>query len=80
MRFTRKLKKGIDFSILEYNGAGAGIQHVSKHWKILYQISVYNHKANGIDYYEKKKGKGFLKLARRNIQLLKKLDAEFPVF
>jgi len=89
-----KLKKGIDFSILEYNGAGAGIQHVygnglslwnacsiiAKHWKVLYKISDYNHKANGIAYCDKKKGKEFLKAARKNMRLLKKLDAEFPAF
>lgn len=89
-----KLKEGTDFSILEYNGAGAGIQHVYgnnlslfkacsvilQHWKMLYKISAYNHKVNGIAYYEKKKGKAFLKSARQNIQLLEKLDTEFPAF
>jgi len=91
---VEKLKKGLDFSILEYNGAGAGVQHVYgnslslpqacstilKHWKMLYRISLYNHKVKGISYYNWKKGKQLLKAARQNIQLLKKLDAEFPVF
>jgi hypothetical protein len=88
------LKNGIDFSILEYNGAGAGIQHVYgnslslfdacrtilKHWKILYDISVYNNKKNNIAFWEYKKGKAFLKTSRKDLKELKKLDAEFPVF
>lgn len=89
-----KLKKGTDFLILEYNGAGAGVQHVygnglslwqacttiAKHWKMLYKISKYNHTVNGIPYYENRKGKEFLKFARENIRLLKKIDTDFPVF
>jgi len=87
------LKNGVDFSILEYNGAGAGIQHVYgnnlslwqacytilQHWKMLYRISVYNNK-KGIEYWEKNSGKKFLKNARKNIKLLKKIDSEFPQF
>jgi len=88
------LKKGIDFSILEYNAAGAGIQHVYgnnlslwqacsiilKHWKMLYLISIYNHTVNGIPYWKKNKGNNFLKVARQNIKLLKKMDSKFQVF
>lgn len=88
------LKQGKDFLILEYNGAGAGIQHVYgnslslaeacrtilQHWKMLYQISVYNHKKNGIQYWDYRKGKLFLKNARQQLKILKELDAEFPAF
>lgn len=91
---VEKLKKGVDFFILEYNGAGAGVQHVYgnsfslwqacstilNHWKMLYRISVYNHKVNGILYCSRKKGKQLLNAARQNIKVLKKLDSGFPVF
>ncbi|MBC7866684.1 MAG: hypothetical protein H7X88_04030, partial [Gloeobacteraceae cyanobacterium ES-bin-316] len=50
------LKQGKNFCILEFNGAGAGIQHITgnnyslakalkiilHHWKLLFQISSYN--------------------------------------
>lgn len=86
------LKSGTNFSILEYNGAGAGIQHaygnslslwqacglIFQHWKILYHISVHNNKINGVPYWEHKRGKVFLKAAMQNLRLLKKLDSEFP--
>jgi hypothetical protein len=88
------LKSGKNFSILEYNGAGAGIQHVYgnhlalsqacktilAHWCVLYKISMHNKKINKIDFWEQKRGKKFLKNARKQLNLLKKLDAEFPVF
>jgi hypothetical protein len=91
---VESLKNGVDFSILEYNGAGAGVQHVYgnslplwkackiivQHWEVLYRISVYNNKENGVKYWDKKEGKMFLKKARKDIMTLKKMDAEFPVF
>jgi hypothetical protein len=88
------LKNGTGFSILEYNGAGAGIQHVYgnglslwqacrlivSHWKKLYQISIHNNKANGISFWEYKKGQIFLKKAMKDLKLLEKADTEFPSF
>jgi hypothetical protein len=47
---------------------------------VLYRISVYNNKENGVKYWDKKEGKMFLKKARKDIRILKKMDAEFPVF
>jgi hypothetical protein len=88
------LKTGREFSILEYNGAGAGIQHIYGsgltlwqagklillHWKKLYQISIHNHKVNGIPFWEHTKGRIFLKAAMKNLKQLKKADSEFPSF
>lgn len=81
------LKKGKDFYILEYNGCGAEPHHiygnghtllqayriVLKHWKVLYQISVINHR-NGVPYWSYKRGRDFLKNAKRHFKVLKELD------
>ena len=89
----KDLEQGKNFSILEYNGAGSGIQHiygrgfnllqvwglVFKHWKMLYKISVQNHKT-GVSYWSFFGGLSFLKKAKQNLEMLKKLDAEFPSF
>lgn len=83
------LKAGKNFSILEYNGSGAEPHHAYgngntllqahkiflHHWKILYQISKYNNK-QGIKYWNFKSGWKFLKAARKEYNLLGKLDAE----
>lgn len=88
-----QLKEGKDFKILEYNGAGAGIQHIYgngltlweacadivAHWKTLFKISDYNHSINHIPYWEYSKGAKFLKNAKRNLAILKELDTDFPV-
>lgn len=88
-----KLKDGKEFKILEYNGAGAGIQHIYgngltlwqacgdilAHWKTLFQISDFNHRVNKIPYWKYRNGAKFLKNARRNLAILKQLDTEFPV-
>ena len=84
------LKEGKDFSILEFNGAGAGVQHILAnnyslfkamgiilhHWKIMFQIARYNQK-QGVQYWKLKKGWLFLKAARKNLLMLKKMDSEF---
>lgn len=87
------LKQGKDFTILEFNGAGAGIQHVYgnnlslweacktifHHWQQLYKISKLNHK-NGLAFWGFNEGRKFLKKAKLNYLMLKKLDASFPNF
>ena len=86
------LKKGKNFSILEYNGCGAEPHHiygngntlvqaykiVLHHWHMLYQISRYNYE-NGIPYWGFKRGSVFLKNAKRHFKMLKQLDKEFPI-
>jgi len=68
------LKKGKNFSILEFNGCGAEPNHIYDcgmslwqaygvilhHWKALYKISRYNHK-NGVPYWSFKRGRKHLK-------------------
>lgn len=87
------LKEGRDFSILEYNGAGAGIQHVYgnnyslfrackmiiQHWEKLYQISAYNKQVKGMAYWEFNKGRKFLKNSRSELNKLRLMDEKFPV-
>lgn len=87
------LKQGKDFFILEFNGAGAGIQHISGnnyslftawriilyHWEMLYNISRYNAK-HGVQYWGFKQGGEHLKAAKKNLKFLKKMDASFPSF
>jgi hypothetical protein len=84
------LKQGKNYTILEYNGAGAAPNHVyhrgltiweawrevSRHWKYLYDISYYNHRM-GVPYWPLLKGVRFLLAARRQFNELKKLDATF---
>jgi len=87
-------KNGKNFSILEFNGAGAGVQHIYAndyslwkacsiiltHWKMLYKISRYNNKHNGIKYWGFVKGWKHLKAAKKNLMMLLRLDANFPGF
>lgn len=84
------MKQGKNFKILEFNGAGAGPNHVYhqgltyreaqkeilRHWKYLFDISRHNHRA-GVPYWPFFKGIGFLLAARRQYNLLKKTDATF---
>lgn len=83
------LKNGKNFTILEYNGSGAEPHHAYgnrntlwqahkiflHHWKILYRISKYNHK-HGYPYWDFNRGWKFLKAARKEYNILKKIDAE----
>lgn len=88
------LKQGKNFSILEFNGAGAGIQHINAnhyslwkamgiiltHWKMMFRISRYNHKHNGVAYWGLLRGWRHLKAAKKNLMMLLRLDANFPSF
>jgi len=81
------LKEGRNFSILEFNGCGAEPNHIYdagisiwqayreilKHWKVLFEISKHNHE-NGTPYWSYKKGKDFLKQARKHFKMLEKYD------
>jgi len=81
------LKEGKNYSILEFNGCGAEPNHIYdagisiwkayaeilKHWKVLYQISKYNHK-NGTPYWSFKRGWNYLKEAKRHFKMLEKFD------
>lgn len=84
------LKAGRNFSILEYNGAGAEPHHVYSggfsfitacsilinHWKILSTIASENRK-KGIPVWHHESGKHFLAHARQHMRLLKELDDQF---
>ena len=82
------LKKGKNFTILEYNGCGAEPNHfydtgysligayreILRHWKALFTISKFNSRA-GIRPWPFLKGNRFLWESRRNYRNMKKVDA-----
>jgi hypothetical protein len=88
-RSIEDLKKGEHFSILEFNGSGAEPNHVYnagysllqanrefvKHWKVLFQISRYNHR-HGIPYWSFQKGLHFLREAKKHLKVLEQYDRE----
>lgn len=81
------LKKGENFIILEYNGAGAEPNHIYDcgmslgrayktillHWKALYQISRYNAQ-HGHPYWSYRRGKKYLRAAKHHFRILQKFD------
>lgn len=83
------LKRGQNFSILEFNGSGAEPNHVYnagltlrqaheiilKHWEALYQISKYNN-AQGIRYWGFLRGWRFLRQAKKHLKILEAYDAK----
>lgn len=87
-RSIEELIKG-EFSILEFNGAGAEPNHVynagyswwqalkeiAHHWKVMYRIGKVNHK-NGVRYWGNREGYTFLKAASMHAALLEKADRE----
>lgn len=81
------LRKG-EFIILEFNGAGSVPNHISTasytsllsaykellmHWKVMYEISVYNNK-HGYPYWNFIKGRNFLRNSKKHFDVLKKLN------
>ena len=83
------LKAQLNYTILEYNGAGAEPNHIYdcgltlwqaykeivKHWQALYSISKYNHK-HGSPYWSFGRGLKFLKQASTLLNTLKAKDIE----
>ena len=81
------LKAGKNFSILEYNGAGASPSHIYhcgmtlwqayaeilRHWKLLYEVSAWNN-AHGHPYWPFWKGLRYLRTVNRHLDLLDQYD------
>lgn len=77
--------EGRNFMILEYNGCGAGTNHmyhcgmsvwqawgeVIHHWEMLYQISKYNHETGRSRYWPLMKGYRYLADARKYFDVVK---------
>lgn len=82
------LKRGKNYSILEFNGAGAAPNHIyhcgltvwaawaeiRRHWRLLADISAHNHQ-HGHRYWPFWEGLRYLRAARRHFALLKKIDS-----
>ncbi len=91
-RSVEDLKKGQHFSILEFNGSGAEPNHVYntgyslveanrefiRHWKVLFEISRYNHR-HGVPYWSFKKGLHFLRDAKKHLKILEQYDREILI-
>jgi hypothetical protein len=81
------LKQGRNFSVLEFNGAGAEPNHIYDcgmtlrkayatillHWKALYRISSYNH-SKGTPYWSFRKGYNYLRNAKKHFRELERFD------
>lgn len=86
------LKKGRNFSILEFNGSGAEPNHVYHsgyslfgaykvflmHWKVLYRISKINARL-GHHYWPFKKGLDHMKQSRQHMKHLEECDTQILV-
>ncbi|MEO5984189.1 MAG: hypothetical protein ABIP80_01710 [Ferruginibacter sp.] len=87
------LKRGKNFSILEFNGCGAEPHHAYgnnnslfkaykiflHHWKILYAISRYNHRRQ-LKQWDLIKGLRYLQIAKKHFKKLKQLDNETTLY
>ncbi len=87
-----ELKEGKHFSILEYNGSGAEPHHVYgdgntlfqaygillHHWKMLYKISIINHR-KGIPFWSFSKGIKHSLIAKKHFKMLSKLDSQYQL-
>ena len=52
---------------------GKAYREILRHWKALYEISRYNHE-NGAPYWTFRRGRKFLKDAKRHFKMLEKFD------
>jgi hypothetical protein len=87
------LKRGKNFSILEFNGSGAEPHHVYgngnslfqairillEHWRILYEISAAN-REKGIPYWNFKRGLQHLMNAKVHFKILRQLERDTATF
>lgn len=87
------LKQGKNFTILEFNGAGAEPHHVygngysffrmykiiSRHWQALFHIARYNRRC-GRGYKSLMEGISFTRRSNRHFRQLRELDKKMPVF
>ncbi len=92
-RSLEDLKDGKNYAILEFNGAGAGQQHmyagkvsfaevrkiVAHHISMMYKIAKMARK-QGAKRWGFMEGLKHLSWAKSNIELMRKKDREFPVF
>ncbi len=81
------LKKGKNYAILEYNGAGASPSHIYhcgmtlwqayaellRHWKLLYEVSKWNND-HGHPYWPFWKGLTYLRKVNKHLDLLDQYD------
>jgi hypothetical protein len=88
-----QLKEGKNFTILEFNGAGAEPHHVygngysfvemysiiAHHWQALFTIARYHHR-RGTTYQSLLDGIQFTRRSNRHFKQLRKLDKQMPVF
>ncbi|MEO6682125.1 MAG: hypothetical protein ABIN48_04805 [Ginsengibacter sp.] len=86
-----ELKEGKNFFILEYNGCGAEPNHIYdtgyslgeayreilKHWKVLFEISRYNHR-QGVPYWPFLKGVRFRKQTKDYFKIISEADKRIP--
>lgn len=87
-----ELKKGQNFSILEFNGSGAEPNHVYNagyslfaaqrvflhHWKVLFEISRYND-AHGVRYWPFLRGWKFMRRAKKHLRLIERCETKILV-
>jgi hypothetical protein len=87
------LKKGRNFTILEFNGTGAEPHHmygngnnlfqafriISHHWQALYSIARYHYK-HGVKYKTLKEGIQFTRRSNKHFNHLRELDKQMPVY
>lgn len=88
-RSVAELKQGKNFTIIEFNGAGAAPHHVYgngnslwqayrivlHHWDMLYRISKYN-REQGLSRWSFRRGWQFLKESELHIQKLRRLETQ----
>lgn len=87
------LKRGKNFSILEFNGTGAEPHHmygngntlwgafkiIVHHWRALFSIARHHHR-QGVPYPTLREGLQFTRGANKHFNALRELDKQLPLF